>query len=538
MTQNEKIVKFYDTKPGSSYCSISSDFAYIGDSIMIFQLWSDDYGYELWRTNSQSGGTYMVKDIKPGSDNYDSPYSSFPEYFHNFNGKVYFRAFDESHGLELWQTDGTAAGTSMVKDINEGSSGSLNPTSPIFCVYKNEMYFAAKTSNVVGQELWKTDGTEAGTVLVKNILPEDNVSSYPDNFIVFNDLLFFTAKTNNNKPEIWFTDGTEAGTKRLSNLPANQTPTTEELMVFNDMLIFKGELDHGLELWKTDGTSEGTMEIKDINTGTGWGAPYENKMVELNGELYFKGQTAENGYELWKTDGTEEGTVLVKDINPGMNGSSPYSSTPSFLCAFDNKVFFAAKNNDTGTQLWVSDGTEEGTVLYYGSDDMQTWQPRNLMTVNHRFYFTLNTSAFGQPYLYSIGSSSETPVAHQALDFTFKTYEREFGTFFVLKDTLCFQADIEENTGFELYKLVNKDVTSVSNIEDNKISIYPNPANDFINISENINANTIQILGIDGSIYTPINKSNKLDVSSLNPGIYLLKFKLNNQTKSIRFIKE
>ncbi|MDD3320323.1 MAG: T9SS type A sorting domain-containing protein [Paludibacter sp.] len=496
--QNEKIVKFYDTKAGSSYHSIGTDFGYIGDSIMIFQKWSTDCGYELWRTNGTTEGTYMVKDIDPVLDSYDSPNSSHPEYFHTYNDKVYFRASDGIHGFELWCTDGTEEGTTMVKDIAEGSLGALNPTAPVMCVYKDELYFHAKGSYESGQELWKTDGTESGTVLVKDILPEDGKSSYPNNFIVYNNLLFFTARTNFKSNyyfnEIWYTDGTPSGTLRLSNLPAEQTPETDDLMVFNGMLIFKGKLDHGLELWKTDGTSEGTQEIKDINPDGGYGVT-EDKMVELNAELFFKGKTEELGYELWKTDGTEAGTVLVKDINPGMNGSTPYSSTPYDLCAFDNKIFFAARNEDSGTQLWVSDGTTDGTVLFYGHHDNETSTPRNLLNFNNRFYFTMNTSVFGQPYLYSIGSSTETPIAHEALDFQFMNYNRAYGSFFTLKNTLCFQAELENNTGAELYKLV-KDVPECA------LDKLPKPTG-ITEVCENINVN----------IYSTINSNPQASIN-------------------------
>ncbi len=544
--QNEKIAKFYDTEAGRGYYSIGTDNAYIGDSILIFQMWSDDAGYELWRTNGTATGTYMVKDITTGTDNYDSPLSGFPEYFSAFDGKVYFRATDGSHGFELWSTDGTDEGTAMVKDIYEGGSGSLNPTSTTkFIAYKDELYFAAKSSSDRGFELWKTDGTEAGTVLVKDILSEDGKSSDPKELIVFNDLLFFVAKTNNNNYEIWYTDGTGTGTVRLSNLPDNERPKTEEMMVFKDMLIFKGQLDNGLELWKTDGTEAGTMEIKDINPGTGWGAPYGDKMVELNGELFFKGETEDLGYELWKTDGTEAGTVLVKDINPGMDGSNPYSSTPSFLCVYDNKVFFAARNSDSGTQLWASDGTAEGTVLYFGHSDNGTWSPRDLLVMNNRFYFTLNSSAYGQPYLYSMGSSTETPVAHQAKDFTFKTYERYFGAFFVLKDQLCFQADIEENTGFELYKLVSEDVTGLSELEDQQISMYPNPTTDFVHFDlENNSAQKVNyaVYDISGKqIFSEtLNVQNDLvvDLSSFKTGTYVVKINTDKQSFSKTIIRK
>lgn len=325
----------------------------------------------------------------------------------------------------------------------------------------------------------------------------------------------------------------------MSELPKEQTPKAKDLMVFNEMLIFKGELDNGLELWKTDGTSAGTQEIKDIYPGIYYGIPSEEKPVACNGVLYFNGQTAESGYELWKTDGTEAGTLLVKDINPGTNGSLPNSSSPSYLTVFDNKVFFSAKNNDTGTQLWVSDGTEEGTVLFYGKKDMGTWNPRNLLNFNSRFYFTINTSIYGQPYLYSIGSSSETPVAHQAQNFVFTPYNRTFGTFFTLKNTLCFQAELEDYTGFELYKLIKEDVTGISLLDMKAFRIYPNPTSNLLSIDlgiENVSAfeyvlynNAGQQILKDKVIGA---KKATIDLSSYKSGIYFLKLGINNQQYS------
>lgn len=538
--QNEKIAKFYDTKAGSGYYGINDDVAYIGDSIMIFQLWSDECGYELWRTNGTDIGTYMIKDINPDLDYYETPISSGPEYFHSYKGEVYFRASDNTHGFELWKTDGTEAGTTIVKDIYEGGSGALNPTAPVFCMYNDELYFQAKSSNEIGQELWKTDGTEAGTIMVKNILAESDKSSRPDNFILYNDLLFFTAETTYNYPEIWYTDGTNEGTLRLSELPIAETPRTEELMVFNGMLVFKGNLDNGLELWKTDGTSVGTMEIKDINPGTGWGAPYEDNMVEINGELYFKGQTEDSGSELWKTDGTSAGTILVKDINPGTTGSDP-----NYLCVFDNKLFFTSNNGDSGTELWISDGTIDGTQLYYDTYIGGSGGPGSLFSFNSRLFFTANTNAYGQPNLYSMGSSEEMPVTHQALDFTFKTYQRYFGLFFTLKNTLCFQADIEENTGFELYKLVNEDVTSISKLENQDVSIYPNPTADIVMVDLS------RLSGSDSqySVYNHIgqlletkkvkaSKKINLNLSAYKVGIYFIKIEIDNEVYMHQIIKK
>jgi ELWxxDGT repeat protein len=74
--------------------------------------------------------------------------------------------------------------------------------------------------------------------------------------------------------------------------------------------------------------------------------------------MFFGADDGVNGHELWVTDGTVEGTRLVKDIRPGNEGS--------FLSKFvevDGLLYFGASDGDHGQELWVSDGTEEGTQM-------------------------------------------------------------------------------------------------------------------------------------------------------------------------------
>ena len=77
----------------------------------------------------------------------------------------YFKADDGTNGVELWKSDGTASGTVMVKDINSGS-GSSSPDR--LTAVGNTLYFQAN-DGTNGYELWKSDGTASSTVMVKDI---------------------------------------------------------------------------------------------------------------------------------------------------------------------------------------------------------------------------------------------------------------------------------------------------------------------------------------------------------------------------------
>ncbi len=118
------------------------------------------HGEELWKTDGTLAGTALVKDINPG------PNSSTPVGAIAVGNKLFFIANDGTHGVELWVSDGTALGTVMVKDINP--TGDSNPSN--LTNVGGTVFFAA-TDGTHGIELWESDGTPAGTVMVKDINP-------------------------------------------------------------------------------------------------------------------------------------------------------------------------------------------------------------------------------------------------------------------------------------------------------------------------------------------------------------------------------
>ena len=126
------------------------------DGIAYFSAKDDTHGYELWRSNGTAEGTYMVKDINPSGDNSIS-------HLINVNGILYFSAEDGTHSNELWRSDGTAEGTYMVKDINPSRA-----SYPSYLINVNGVLYFTVNINGNGHrdELWKSDGTEAGTVKV------------------------------------------------------------------------------------------------------------------------------------------------------------------------------------------------------------------------------------------------------------------------------------------------------------------------------------------------------------------------------------
>src|SRR5262249_35599001 len=149
--------------------------------------------------------------------------------------------------------------------------------------------------------------------------------------------------------QLWKSDGTAAGTVLVSDIQLGAGGSwLRDLTNVSGTLYFSvgGSGTDGWELWKSDGTAAGTVVVTGI-PGYSPGA-----MTNLNGTLVFSADNVTNGWELWKSDGTAAGTVLVKDINPG-----PDPSFPRNLTTVNGTLFFSALDWTNGDELWKSDGT-------------------------------------------------------------------------------------------------------------------------------------------------------------------------------------
>lgn len=207
--------------------------------------------------------------------------------------------------------------------------------------------FTYFTSN---DSLFRTDGTESGTIFLKSGF------NYFSNLQEFNDLLIFVSDIRfSTFREIWRSDGTPGGTFLL------KSSSQYDLVVFGltEAYVYFSASDPatGSELFRTDGTISGTLLLKDINPGSNNGV--RRQLAVVGQDCYFSADDGIHGNELWKTDGTIPGTVLVKDINPGLN----HGIGEGVAAEFNNRLYFSGVSPQTGAEAWVSDGTDEGTSL-------------------------------------------------------------------------------------------------------------------------------------------------------------------------------
>ncbi len=375
-----QLLKDVNSRPGTSGSSPSSLTNVNGT--LYFTANDGTNGNELWKSDGTNAGTTLVKNIRGGSS------GSSPSSLINVNGTLYFTANDGTNGVELWKSNGTRTGTVLVKNIRSGSSGS-SPSS--LTNVNGTLYFTAN-DGTNGVELWKSNGTVAGTVLVKNIRNGSSDSS-PSELSNVDGRLYFTANDGTNGVELWKSDGTVTGTvlvKDIQNGSSGSSPSS--LTNVNGTLYFYAyDNTHGGELWKSDGTSTGTVLVKDILSGSSGSSP--SSLANVNGTLYFEAYDDTHGGELWKSDGTTAGTVMVKDIGQGSYivyyEIYPGSSFPSQLTNVNGRLYFSGQPAQYRHALWTSDGTAGGTLLLA---EQESWMygrdPSSLTNVNGTLYFS------------------------------------------------------------------------------------------------------------------------------------------------------
>lgn len=489
-----------------------------------------------------SDGTDLGTSIVAPNLNGGAGYS--PESLTSFNGELYFTAFVSGIGTEIYKTDGTEAGTQLLKDVRSGSSSGLdfntNNDKEVFLEYNGELYFRGSTASSI--ELWKTNGTTTGTVSLKNF--EDTTNGAPVYFstagkqklgTVYNGLLYFTVLRGSTH-ELWKTDGTTANTQMVKG----GLNGINDLKVFNNLLYFVSGADSdgfGSEIWTSDGTLAGTALKFDIfpnnlNPFFGLGSNPSDFFI-FNNELYFSARSYNSttnqiiGRELWKTDGV---TVnLIKDINTDNLASG--INSPKFTI-YNNELYFSASDNTTSDQeLWKTDGTTSGTIKAVST----TATGESLQFFNATIY---NGKLFYHNFQQLWVTNGTAAGTFQLTNSTQELIQTSSGSLVLYNQKLWFTA-LKTGNGNELTSLFDSTL-HVIDFNTPQISVYPNPTQSQLHINALVSPTKYTIYNVLGKLITenkvdPIN--NSIDVTFLKKGIYIINFIQNQKEHSFKFIK-
>ncbi len=270
---------------------------------LFFRGYDEDNGGELWSSDGTTKETALLADLRPGYS------SSYPSNLRPINGNLFFGAAvgDDNLNRSLVLSDGTAGGTYGIREgfqtvrsftYLEGVQ-SVGPVTPL----RGVILFQGR-DYISGPELWRTDGSTEGTWMVKDIgSPRLGPGSpAPGNLVVVGERLLFSHDDDQHGRELWSSDGTEAGTWMVVDLLPGWASSigNNRVAVGGDRLFFNAfDSVRGRELFRSDGTATGTT-IFDLVPGPHSGVP--QNLIATEDFVFFTADDMVNGRELWAVD--------------------------------------------------------------------------------------------------------------------------------------------------------------------------------------------------------------------------------------------
>lgn len=297
---------------------------------------------DLWETDGTTAGTIRLAARRPDDPFPDGPPLDIAE----LDGRIVFTGFDPVNGLQPWVSDLTPAGTRPIDvlGITLGASSQIGSLIP----FGSKVLFAG--CDDVGFRAFVSDGTATGTAP----LPVPALPCEPFRFLfgkAVGDLAFFEWDQ-----KLWRTDGTPTGTFALG--PSGfQFPHGMAELGGRLLLVLDSPTDFGRfwDYWTSDGTPAGTRLAFRLRLG---GTP--SPLAVVGDEAFFTAQHPDSPFPitLWRTDGTAEGTRPLLSLRTTTSGLRPE------VVRLDGRTFFLAESDERpfGPELWVTDGTAEGTA--------------------------------------------------------------------------------------------------------------------------------------------------------------------------------
>jgi len=432
--QNVALLK--DLSPDTATGSTPERFI-AADGMIYFQ--TPGITNKLWR----SDGVNLFENLNTGLLDYS-------DYMYH-NGKLYAGAQTSNNtlGYELYQTDGTLSGTTLLRDLRPGSESSY----PHFFLFKNQVFIIADTASL-GNSIFKLDSNHS-IVEINSAYGGSSTYLGIEGLVISGNRIILSRANDSGMPFLLGSDGTKQGTYDIESFTKQHASSSygiHNLTDVNGSVFFSasdvGATDAGIELYVTNGTTAGTKMVKDIYPGSESSRP--SNLINHKGTCYFTATTAANGSELWKATTTTAN--MIKDIAPGAASIYPQS-----LVSFGNIVLFVAQDPQFKWRLWRTDGTSAGTD-----------------TVRTDFEASLNPYAIIGNTLYFVGKNANTGAELWQTDGTYPgTFvvadinpgpgDAKINELFVNNGKLYFSA-FKPGIGSELYVL-SPSCSFISNID-------------------------------------------------------------------------
>ena len=350
---NGNIALVQDIKANNGNSEVDNLIAHNGK--VYFSADNGSVGQELWVYDTGTNTTRLLKNIRVEAPNTSGAGSSISNMTIH-NGLIYFTAQENVSQNELWRTNGTENGTvkiAVIDTANENDQDDDIIASKInnLIDFNGKLYFSAFADGI-GNELWSYDGVNNTSKLIKDI-DLGSAAGSPKNFIKFNNELLFTASSDTNRgDELYKTDGTEEGTVKIKRLNpiGSASVYMNTAFEFDNKLFFNVRISSSAFLFSTDGTTENTYEIVGLADSTN--THIDNlKAVAYNDKIYFRGKNSESEIKIWETNGKpnedseNETRELVLDEFTG-------NYQPKNFIVFNDKLLFTAEHTTYGNEVF------------------------------------------------------------------------------------------------------------------------------------------------------------------------------------------
>ncbi|WP_203076230.1 ELWxxDGT repeat protein [Falsiroseomonas ponticola] len=338
------------------------DLTATGDGRAVFTAIDSMDGTSVWVTDGSAFGTYALT----AGDLFTAPPGQFTAVG---DGRVFFVAETAAYGREVWVTDGTAAGTALFLDAAPGAAS--GQAGPLAALDDGSLLFVVQDGG--GVQLLRAEGSTIGAVggwdafggaplYISDIVP------------IFGDVAIVIADVPGMGEELFLVSG-DMVVGGFDLTPGPDGSAIQDFTVITSTITLPGgsvtlpeafvftfeEAGYGRELgfFSFDGVAPSGGRLIDIAPGAD-SANITGLTSIGDGRAVFSAEDVAGNAELWITDGTSDGTYLVKEIRYGAQGSAPRD----FTMVYPGLFLFTATDDRGDREIWISDGTEYGTVRF------------------------------------------------------------------------------------------------------------------------------------------------------------------------------
>jgi ELWxxDGT repeat protein len=332
---------------------------------MFFPGYTNKTGWQLWSSDGTANGTHIATNISSGGSSWG------PADITQVGNRVYFVATNAAGQHQVWLSNGTPDGSHVVSTLKAPPTELTAAGASMFFV---SLGCATMHCRHDSKTLWETNGTVRGTRVVATLGPQSSSQNLVLTYIGQSGgrpLLLFRSDDRHGHNQLWRTDGTAAGTRRVKVIdPRGDSDiwdVTPLALSGHPAALFQArDPVHADELWRTNGTARGTYVVRDIWPSRGSSKPSAISAVSIGGRSFavFAANDGKHGEMPWITDGTSAGTRMISGPDAGTGWSFIGDIVPwRGGVVFTDWAPVPGRGHRFANGLYFSSGTAAGTRL-------------------------------------------------------------------------------------------------------------------------------------------------------------------------------